>query len=223
MQTVKAGYRHYVGTPVGLLVVLFGPVNGDTVATVALACHSFKLTAKIDKYCKLRTGRPGLLYEYDHQNAKCAEATKPKHITIITTTSDIREPSEQHKHLHHLSLALDIQNFTMTTPEEVLYYVPNLIGYGRVISTIVSFLLMIAFPERWFLATWLYIFSFVGDLFDGMVARKLNQTSEFGGLLDMVTDRCSTLGLLFVLSGDYAKVDFEIGFPVYRLVRGIFA
>jgi phosphatidylglycerophosphate synthase len=111
----------------------------------------------------------------------------------------------------------------MTTPEEVLYYVPNLIGYGRVISTIVSFLLMIAFPERWFLATWLYIFSFVGDLFDGMVARKLNQTSEFGGLLDMVTDRCSTLGLLFVLSGDYATVDFQIGFPVYRLVRGIFA
>jgi CDP-diacylglycerol--inositol 3-phosphatidyltransferase len=111
----------------------------------------------------------------------------------------------------------------MTTPEEVLYYVPNLIGYGRVISTIVSFLLMIAFPERWFLATWLYIFSFVGDLFDGMVARKLNQTSEFGGLLDMVTDRCSTLGLLFVLSGDYATVDFQIGFPVYRLVRGLFA
>jgi phosphatidylglycerophosphate synthase len=47
----------------------------------------------------------------------------------------------------------------------------------------------------------------------------MNQTSAFGGLLDMVTDRCSTLGLLYVLGGDYAKVDESIGFPVFRCVR----
>jgi CDP-diacylglycerol--inositol 3-phosphatidyltransferase len=56
---------------------------------------------------------------------------------------------------------------------------------------------------------------------DGMVARKLNQTSTFGGLLDMVTDRCSTLGLLYVLGGDYAKVGEVIGFPVFRCVSVI--
>jgi hypothetical protein len=36
----------------------------------------------------------------------------------------------------------------------------------------------------------------------------------------MVTDRLSTLGLLFVLSGDYVKYDDELGFPIFRLVRG---
>jgi len=49
-----------------------------------------------------------------------------------------------------------------------------------------------------------YIASFVGDLFDGMAARKLNQTSQFGGLLDMITDRCATLGLLILLSNEYS-------------------
>eukprot|EP00934_Nitzschia_sp_Nitz4_P001716 Nitzschia sp. Nitz4//scaffold22_size323478//306168//306929//NITZ4_000592-RA/size323478-augustus-gene-0.217-mRNA-1//1//CDS//3329543192//1716//frame0 len=103
-----------------------------------------------------------------------------------------------------------------TTAHDVLLYVPNLIGYSRVLFTVGSLFLMMVSPQYWFLATLLYIASFVGDLFDGLVARKLNQTSTFGGLLDMVTDRCSTLGLLFVLSGDYTKYDIQIGFPVFR-------
>ena len=81
-----------------------------------------------------------------------------------------------------------------TTPENVLLYVPNLIGYARVLSTLASLTLMLTAPQHWVVAIALYIGSFVGDLFDGLVARKLNQTSTFGGLLDMVTDRCSTLG-----------------------------
>jgi phosphatidylglycerophosphate synthase len=107
----------------------------------------------------------------------------------------------------------------MTSPEDIFLFVPNLIGYGRVLFTLGGFLLMIVAPEQWLTAILMYIASFVGDLFDGIVARKLNQTSDFGGLLDMVTDRCSTLGLLFVLSGDYTNADSEIGFPIYRLVR----
>uniref|UniRef100_A0A7S0BXN6 CDP-diacylglycerol--inositol 3-phosphatidyltransferase n=1 Tax=Proboscia inermis TaxID=420281 RepID=A0A7S0BXN6_9STRA len=61
-------------------------------------------------------------------------------------------------------------------------------------------------------ATILYIASFVGDLFDGAAARFFNQCSEFGGLLDMVTDRCSTLGLLHVLSFEYGDD------PNYRIL-----
>ena len=45
---------------------------------------------------------------------------------------------------------------------------------------------------------------------DGLVARRLGQTSTFGGLLDMVTDRCSTLGLLFVLAIDYDDVHLKL-------------
>lgn len=34
----------------------------------------------------------------------------------------------------------------------------------------------------------------------------------------MVTDRCSTLGLLYVLGNDYEKYDDQIGFPIYQIV-----
>ena len=37
----------------------------------------------------------------------------------------------------------------------------------------------------------------------------------------MVTDRCSTLGLLYVLGGDYSSVDANLGFPVFRCVSSL--
>jgi CDP-diacylglycerol--inositol 3-phosphatidyltransferase len=91
-----------------------------------------------------------------------------------------------------------------TTPSNVLLYIPNIIGYLRVIFTLFSLTLMICLPSHWVAAILLYVASFVGDLFDGMAARKFDQCSTFGGLLDMVTDRCSTTGLLCVLSKEYA-------------------
>ena len=63
------------------------------------------------------------------------------------------------------------------------------------------------------IAILLYLSSFIGDLFDGLVARKYDQCSEFGGMLDMVTDRCATLGLLFILYGEYGYDNW------YKLVR----
>jgi CDP-diacylglycerol--inositol 3-phosphatidyltransferase len=92
----------------------------------------------------------------------------------------------------------------------VLLYVPNLVGYGRVACTLSSLALMIVNgPQYWLVAILLYLTSFVGDLVDGMLARKLNQCSTFGGVLDMITDRCSTAGLLFVLAGDYGQQQQE--------------
>ena len=90
------------------------------------------------------------------------------------------------------------------TPKQILLYIPNLIGYTRIIFTLASLSLMILAPNQWALAACFYVISFVGDLFDGIAARKLNQTSTFGGLMDMVTDRCSTTGLLCVLIREYA-------------------
>jgi len=41
------------------------------------------------------------------------------------------------------------------------------------------------------------------DAIDGMAARKYHQSSNYGAVLDMVTDRCSTSALLVVLSKFY--------------------
>lgn len=78
----------------------------------------------------------------------------------------------------------------------------------------IIFLLFIPFT-----AVILYLASFVGDLVDGHVARKFNQSSEFGGMLDMITDRCSTLGLLFSLSSEYRQPVMGHGGGLWALVR----
>jgi CDP-diacylglycerol--inositol 3-phosphatidyltransferase len=46
----------------------------------------------------------------------------------------------------------------------------------------------------------MYFFSYLLDEFDGMLARRYNQISNFGGILDMIIDRISTAALLATLS-----------------------
>lgn len=100
----------------------------------------------------------------------------------------------------------------------VLLFIPNLIGYARVLAALASFVVMSAFPDFWAVGVGLYLASFVGDLFDGLLARKLDQCSTFGSVLDMLTDRCSTLGLFMILSVEYSGDDAELGFPLFRLL-----
>lgn len=114
------------------------------------------------------------------------------------------------------------------TPENVLLYLPNIIGYLRIVCTITSFMIMISIVDTaattsfnyygWRIAILLYIGSFVGDLFDGMVARAYNQCSIYGSVLDMITDRCSTTGLLYVLSCEYNATTIGNNSVQYRLL-----
>jgi CDP-diacylglycerol--inositol 3-phosphatidyltransferase len=105
-----------------------------------------------------------------------------------------------------------------TSGRDVLHFIPNYIGYFRVACSLTSFLLMIGFPRLWLFAIILYLLNFIGDLFDGLVARKLNQCSSFGGILDMLTDRCSTAGLLMILSVEYIPIDETLSFPLFRII-----
>ncbi|KAA8545422.1 hypothetical protein F0562_020206 [Nyssa sinensis] len=73
-------------------------------------------------------------------------------------------------------------------------------GYVRVLMNVVAF--YICFSNKRLFSI-LYFISFVCDALDGWFARKLNQVSTFGAVLDMVTDRISTACLLVVLSHVY--------------------
>ncbi|UYV71997.1 hypothetical protein LAZ67_9001515 [Cordylochernes scorpioides] len=48
-----------------------------------------------------------------------------------------------------------------------------------------------------------YLLSSGLDAIDGHAARMLNQSTKFGAMLDQLTDRCTTLILLFTLSSQY--------------------
>ncbi|KAL9239938.1 hypothetical protein vseg_014209 [Gypsophila vaccaria] len=82
----------------------------------------------------------------------------------------------------------------------IYLYVPNIIGYIRVLMNCVAF--AICFSHKGIFAV-LYFISFVCDGIDGWFARKLNQVSTLGAVLDMVTDRISTACLLVLLSQIY--------------------
>ena len=85
------------------------------------------------------------------------------------------------------------------THANVLFFVPNLIGYLRIVMTGVFF--YYAFDSSTYeLAIGAYITSFALDFFDGYFARLLDQCSKLGQVLDMVTDRVSTAVLLVVLT-----------------------
>lgn len=75
------------------------------------------------------------------------------------------------------------------------------LGYVRVILAIFAFY-YIRQPEL-FLP--LYGTSCLLDVADGYAARWLGQCSRFGSVLDMVTDRCSTAGLLCHLCSVYPQ------------------
>ncbi|XP_076915729.1 putative CDP-diacylglycerol--inositol 3-phosphatidyltransferase 2 [Bidens hawaiensis] len=82
----------------------------------------------------------------------------------------------------------------------VYLYIPNIIGYIRVLLNCYAFAICFTNKE---LFSILYFISFVCDALDGWFARKFNQVSTFGAVLDMVTDRISTACLLFILSQVY--------------------
>ncbi|WFD06843.1 CDP-diacylglycerol--inositol 3-phosphatidyltransferase [Malassezia vespertilionis] len=85
---------------------------------------------------------------------------------------------------------------------DVFLFVPNLIGYARVILAAISLYYMRDNPK---VCTVLYCVSCMLDAFDGMFARRLDQATKFGAVLDMVTDRCTTSSLLCFLTAAYPR------------------
>ncbi|XP_074513132.1 CDP-diacylglycerol--inositol 3-phosphatidyltransferase-like [Sebastes fasciatus] len=81
--------------------------------------------------------------------------------------------------------------------ENIFFFVPNLIGYARIVLALLSFYLMPCCPWPAILC---YLLSFLLDFFDGHAARAFNQCTKFGAMLDMLTDRCATMCLLVNLS-----------------------
>ncbi|KAL7796123.1 phosphatidyltransferase [Trichoderma ceciliae] len=82
-------------------------------------------------------------------------------------------------------------------PENVFLFWPNIIGYIRIVLTIASLYYMPLHPRT---CSLLYAISCLLDALDGFIARIFNQGTQFGAVLDMVTDRCTTSSLLVFLA-----------------------
>jgi len=91
----------------------------------------------------------------------------------------------------------------------VYTYVPNIIGYARILFTTIAFYYAYDDYVKFFI---LYSISELLDIADGHAARYLGQCSKFGAVLDMITDRCSTMMLCIVLSHFYPERTYIYGF-----------
>ena len=92
------------------------------------------------------------------------------------------------------------QNLSPLSTANIYWLTPNLIGYLRIFLVISSFCICFTHP---YLFTGLYATSQILDGVDGHVARRLNKTTTYGAMLDMVLDRASTTALLIILAHFY--------------------
>lgn len=76
----------------------------------------------------------------------------------------------------------------------------TLSGYARILLALTSFFFMLTNPV---VVGILYGLSYLLDYFDGWAARKFNQATTFGGILDLVIDELSQLHV--VTLGIWAK------------------
>lgn len=86
--------------------------------------------------------------------------------------------------------------------ENIFLFWPNLIGYSRIILAFASLYYMPLHPRT---CSGLYSISCLLDALDGYAARYFEQSTKFGAVLDMVTDRCTTACLLVFLSSAWPR------------------
>ena len=85
----------------------------------------------------------------------------------------------------------------------VLYESSNFsLGYSRIVLAVASLYYMPLHPRT---CSLLYSISCLLDALDGLAARHFEQSTRFGAVLDMVTDRCTTACLLVFLSSAWPR------------------
>ncbi|MCJ1280100.1 CDP-diacylglycerol-inositol 3-phosphatidyltransferase [Puttea exsequens] len=88
------------------------------------------------------------------------------------------------------------------THENIFLFWPNVIGYSRIFLALASLYYMPLHPRT---CSLLYSISCLLDVMDGVAARYFKQSTQFGAVLDMVTDRCTTACLLVFLSSAWPR------------------
>lgn len=78
----------------------------------------------------------------------------------------------------------------------------KILGYARIVLAVTSLYFMPIHPRT---CSFLYSVSCLLDAIDGMLARKFNQSTQFGAVLDMTIDRCTSSCLLVFLAIAYPK------------------
>ena len=88
----------------------------------------------------------------------------------------------------------------------MIWTIPNILTIGRLIAAPCVALVFVVFdrPLADWLAFWIFVVAAMTDFFDGWLARKFNQVSELGKMLDPIADKVMVviaLSLIIALGG----------------------
>lgn len=100
---------------------------------------------------------------------------------------------------------------------------PNLLTIGRIIAIPVIVVLAISDIDlfRW-LALAIYVIAAITDLFDGLLARMMNQVSALGRMLDPIADKLLVGALLIAFAWDRTFSVFDLIPAIAIMLREIF-
>lgn len=139
-----------------------------------------------------------------------AGARTRRQVAAAAAAAETADPTETAKTNGQVEAVQDVQDVTDDDDnyphENIFLFWPNIIGYSRIVLAIASLYYMPLHPRT---CSLLYSISCLLDALDGYAARYFEQSTRFGAVLDMVTDRCTTACLLVFLS---------IAFPRWAIV-----
>ena len=103
----------------------------------------------------------------------------------------------------------------------MIWTLPNCLTMGRILAApVVGFLVVLDGPAAW--AFTIFVLAALTDFFDGWLARKLDQISPLGKMLDPIADKVMVTIVLAALIGDPTNQTWLFVLPAFViLVREI--
>lgn len=103
-----------------------------------------------------------------------------------------------------------------------VWSVPNLLTYGRIVAVpVVAGLLMWGGNGARWAALGIYVVAAITDFFDGYLARRWQQQSQLGRMLDPIADKVLVAVVLLVLSADGILFGGHIWAAIIILAREV--
>ena len=102
------------------------------------------------------------------------------------------------------------------TPEKRIWTIPNVLTFLR-LFTIIPILIFLSRGERWLAFLWIII-GIAADFLDGIIARKLNQSSDLGRIMDPLVDKLIVISVTFHLVSSQLY-NFPLWYFIFLVLR----
>ncbi|MUK88571.1 CDP-alcohol phosphatidyltransferase family protein [Ornithinibacillus sp. L9] len=105
-----------------------------------------------------------------------------------------------------------------------IFTIPNILSYIRLIliPIFVFYYIIASEPKDYYIAAIIILLSGLTDMFDGLIARKFNQITELGKVVDPIADKLTQMAIIvcLLLRYDYIWILIVL-FVVKELFMGV--